>query len=619
MPLTPLLPPTWLLHLLLFTAPALPASLVCLAVFRPARRWVAALAPWAAVPALLLAALKLLDPLATIAVGWAGFATGLRLELDPLGGAFLLLTALLWVTAGWFARGYHADDPARERFFAFFALTMAGNLGVVLAGDLLSFYLSFAVMTFAAYGLVVHDRGDAVMRAGRIYLILALAGEGAILGGIFALGAAGGGAVGFGAELAVAWAVLAEGGGGILGSALPVATLLVLGFGVKAGLVPLHSWLPLAHPVAPTAASALLSGAMVKAGLLGWLRLLPEDLALPILGTTLAVAGLLGAFAGVLLGLPHKDPKTVLAYSTVSQMGYPTLGLGLLLVSPHAAPLLLPAIAAYALHHGVAKGALFLSVGVGDRWAAAGGKGRTRALLWGAALPGAALAGAPFTSGALAKGLLKEGVSEVGGGWYAILDPLLVVAATGTVLLIVRFLLRLERRVARARTEQDGEVGSAASCSGSRILRPWVLLVGIGAGGMFWLPAVIGELPAGALPSPTAGLLSLLLPLGIGGGVAAWVLRRRDGTSGGGWPAPPAGDLVVPLEWGWEWVSRGLRRTGRRIGAAVARVGPGQGVAGRLARWADALVARDLHVMRGLRLGGIILGLVAVLVVALLG
>src|SRR5699024_2367349 len=150
----------------------------------------------------------------------------------------------------------------------------------------------------------------------------------------------------------------------------------LVGFGVKAGTVPLHVWLPLAHPAAPPAASAVLSGAMVKAGLVGWLRLLPSgpdqtgltDGAIPqtvaIFGWVLLVSALAGGFASAVLGVLQNDPKVVLAYSTISQMGFTTAVVAVGLIEPEFGDVTAAAAVLYAVHHGLAKGALFLGVPV---------------------------------------------------------------------------------------------------------------------------------------------------------------------------------------------------------------------------------------------------------------
>ena len=104
-----------------------------------------------------------------------------------------------------------------------------------------------------------------------------------------------------------------------------ILALLIAGLGMKAGLVPFHFWMPLAYSAAPTPASAVLSGAVVKASILGMIRFLPLETALPDWGTALAAAGLFAALYGVVIGITQRDPKVVLAYSSVSQMGSSSL------------------------------------------------------------------------------------------------------------------------------------------------------------------------------------------------------------------------------------------------------------------------------------------------------
>jgi len=667
--------PTAVFHALLVTSLAVPVGLALIWIFRPLRGAVVALAPWAALPALVLALLKLFDRSGSVAMAWGGISTGLRLELDGTGGPFLLLTSLLWVAAGAFARSYHADDEGRERFFAFFALTMTGNLAVVLAGDVLTFYVAFAVMTFSAYGLVVHRRDAVALRAGRVYIVLALAGEAALLMGIFSLGAAAGGQVGFGTELAASWQALAGGGApgansagasgvgpigvgpfGIspFGSTAVVATLLVIGFGVKAGILPLHVWLPLAHPVAPTAASALLSGAMIKAGLLGWLRFLPEDQAIPLLGGALVGIGALGALYGVAVGLAQEDPKTVLAYSSVSQMGSMAIGVGVLILAPPLAGVLLPAIALYALHHGLAKGALFLSVGVAG-WKAPDRSREssparhlpawwTHCVLVGASFPALALAGAPLTSGAGAKTALKGTLGELGGAWYAILDPFLLIAATGTTVLMVRFLFTLRQAVAAAGPEGENSRGQAQPqhAAGRRpqnlrqdlqetlrrgrqwnlpwgLLLPWGALSVLVAVGAWWMPHTVAFLPGTELPSPLTGLPSLLGPVLVGTGIGGMIVWRPRLAGRWGELRIPPGDLLTLLARPTQWAA-GLGSSTRRLSSGFGerlRGGVGTGRTSMVRRYRE-WPPSDLALMRGMVMGGILMGLALLLIASLL-
>jgi len=300
--------------------------------------------------------------------------------------------------------------------------------------------------------------------------------------------------------------------------------LLIAGFGVKAGLPLLHMWLPLAHPIAPAPASAVLSGVMIKAGLLGWLRCLPlGEQALPGAGGALLALGLVAVFFGVALGLAQRDVKTLLAYSSVSQMGYMTLGVGAGLLAPALWPALAAAVGLYAAHHALAKGALFLGAGVlkahGPRpW-----------VLLGLALPALALAGAPFTGGFLAKAGLKQALAGLVAPWPDLLPPLLMSGAFGTALLMAR-LFWLARGVdAHQDNTHQGNKESAAA---------WGFLLAAGL-------AVPWALAAPAWRAATLGpeALPALLPLAAALLVGALALRLK-------WRAPdwPAGDLLIVCE-----------------------------------------------------------------------
>jgi formate hydrogenlyase subunit 3/multisubunit Na+/H+ antiporter MnhD subunit len=243
-----------------------------------------------------------------------------------------------------------------------------------------------------------------------------------------------------------------------------VILLVLVGFGIKAGALPLHVWLPLAHPAAPTPASAVLSGAMIKAGLLGWLRFLPwGQPGTAVWGSSCIVAGMLAAFFGVIVGLNQKNPKTLLAYSSISQMGLMTAGIGIGLSLPEAAPLAIAAVSVYAVHHGFAKGALFLSVGFTS--STAKNYWMRVFLLGGTGLAALALAGAPFTSGMIAKTALKSTVNLLEGSWSEWLGFLLPFAAVGTSLLMICF-LRLLR--------PDNSKGNHFSAG---LWMPWMFVV----------------------------------------------------------------------------------------------------------------------------------------------
>jgi hydrogenase-4 component B len=395
----------------------LPLALAALVLAPASRATALRLAPWAPLPALILAFTVPLD----LRLDLPAVLLGTTLGLDDSGRLFLQFSALVWLVASLFARGWLRDDARQPRFWAFFLATQAGNLGLCLALDAASFYLLFALMTFAAYGLVVHSGSPEALRAGRVYLTMAVAGEAALVAGMLLAVVASG---------SHAFDILSA-------SALsgPAAALLISGFGIKVGVPLLHMWLPLAHPVAPVPASAVLSGVMLKAGLLGWLRFLPlGSHALPEAGTMLMLAGLAAMFLGVAAGLAQREPKVLLAYSSVSQMGYMTLAVGAGLAAPALWPLLLPAVGLYAFHHALAKSALFLGAGLVRV------HGMTRLRLAGLALPALALAGAPMSSGLLAKTQLKIAFDSLSAPWAEVVITLLPFAALGTALLMARLL-----------------------------------------------------------------------------------------------------------------------------------------------------------------------------------
>ena len=498
--------------------------------FRATRPAALRLAPWAALPALILAVFAPPPPGISLRLPWLLLGTELGL-VDDTGRLFLLFTALLWWLGGMYARAYVSDD--RYRFFAYFLLSMSGNLGLILAQDLAGFYLFFALMSFASYGLVVHERTVEALRAGRVYIVLVVIGEVALFTALI-LATAAAGSTGFDAvrrELAQAE------------SRDLIMFLAVVGFGIKAGVLGLHVWLPLAHPVAPTPASAVLSGAMIKAGLLGWLRLFPlGEVALSEWGDAFMVLGLAAAFYGVVVGLTQRDPKTLLAYSSVSQMGILTMAVGLGLTAPDSYPAILTAITVYALHHGLSKGALFLGVGVVGacnteqrRWA--------WIVLW---LPALAIAGAPLTNGMVAKVLLKAQTVNAPDPWGWVLQTLLPLSALATTVLLGRFLILLAQPGAEASGQSSpaGLVWPWALLVASALLLPWWAAPEVS--GLWSQGVVIGSLwPVllGAVLVLAAVLRSVYRPKQLA------ALSTSDGRVTAGYSSSriPPGDVLVPI------------------------------------------------------------------------
>jgi formate hydrogenlyase subunit 3/multisubunit Na+/H+ antiporter MnhD subunit len=452
----------------------------------------------------------------------------LTLSLEPVAAVLLGAASLLWMVAGIYARSYMGKDPNAPRFAEWWLLTLAGSLGVFVAGDLLTFYIAFAIVSLAAWGLVAHDDTPSAYRAGVLYIGLAVFGEVCLLLA-FALLAA----YAPGSSIAIQDVV----------AALPenparhyIVGLLITGFGLKAGLLPLHVWLPIAHPAAPMPASAVLSGAIIKAGVIGLILFLPVDPGLTGWGTALTVIGLLTAYYAVAVGITQQNPKTVLAYSSVSQMGGVVAILGMGLATGNAAAAM--AAAFLAAHHVLVKGALFLSVGVAAR---SSGR-RTWTLLVPAGLLALALGGLPLTGGALAKLAAK---TPLGDGLVAILVTL---AAAGTTLLMLHFVFRLA----------DTRAESPPATAKVGLLVPWLLMASLAVTlPLLLAPGLVDVTVADSL-DPKA-LWSASWPVLLG--VALVVGLRRFGAL---LPRVPEGDLVV--------LGSGAGRVGRSLGDVIERV-----------------------------------------------
>ncbi|MFU8819647.1 MAG: complex I subunit 5 family protein [Desulfurivibrio sp.] len=562
---------------LLLALSILTPLLLPLLLWWPTRREaVLRLAPLAALPALLLALLGVEG--ATLSLPW--LFLGAELRLDATGRVFLLLAAWLWLIATWFAADYLAHDRRSHLFLLFFLPAMAGNFGLIVAQDLISFNVFFSLMGLSAYGLVIHRRDPAALRAGRVYLTMVLLGETLVFIGLVGL---------VWQTKGVVQLVALQGLEGLPG---PLVACLLLGFGIKAGMVPLHFWLPLAHPAAPIPASAVLSGVMIKAGLLGWLRFLPGDGATPDLGPLCVLIGLIAAFYGALKGLTRDDPKTVLAWSSISQMGLLTVGLGLFLGGGEAREPALAAIQLYAVHHGLAKGALFLAVGVAGMafHRSARNAGKVNGipggeLLLGAAvlLPALSLAGAPLTSGFAAKNLL---LTAAGRGetlfvptWLpvwagAITDGrdifpwLLSASSLLTALLMLHFLQRL--RVLHQRKKESARKSGQSPARADGRLLPLVLLAGSGLPLLWFLVPVLAGLQT-MLPDAGWGKYgAAMLPLLLASLLAGLARRFRPRPAGGnGQPPPDAAPaqedrLTVIIRW-WQ---RHVSKT-QHVGAAT--------------------------------------------------
>ncbi len=341
----------------------------------------------------------------------------LVLHATPLAMLFVTLSAVLWFLTTVYAIGYLEGSPNRSRFFGFFSLCVSATTGIAMAGNLLTFVVFYELLTLATWPLVVHNGTPEALRAGRTYLAYTLVG-----GVLLLLGAAW-------LHALVGTVPFIEGGSLSAHPDLPrgpliaAFALLVLGLGVKASLVPLHGWLPLAM-VAPAPVSALLHAvAVVKAGAFGIVRVCYDVYGVRLTSElgVLAPLALLAAVTilyGSVRALQQTSLKRRLAYSTVSQVSYIALGVAVL------GPIATIGGLVHIVHQGVMKITLFFCAGnlaetLGvHRVDALDGVGRRMPLTMAAFTVGAlGMIGVPPTAGFISKWYLGVGALEGQAGW----------------------------------------------------------------------------------------------------------------------------------------------------------------------------------------------------------
>lgn len=378
----------------------------------------------------------------------------MTLRADAMAMIFALLASGLWVLAGFYAVGYLRGAGARNqtRFYAFYALCLSTAFGVALAGDLLTFFIAYELLTITTYPLVTHNSDDQAVSAGRTYLAYLLAGGVLVLLAMIIVFAVTG-QLGFAAGGFVT---------GHLDSGLMIAVFLLfaIGFGTKAGLMPLHAWLPGAM-VAPTPVSALLHAvAVVKGGVFAIGRTIGFVLgpqALAQIGVQSVLSALAGAtiIVASVIALRQDHLKRRLAYSTIAHLAFIVLGFSL--VSPTA----FEGALLHIVNHGVLKITLFFAAGAihiaagKDHVSELDGIGRKMPFTMIAfAVASYGLAGLPPMGGFVSKWHLVLGAFEAG-------QPVFAVVMAGSGLLTAAYLFPIVfRAFFRGPTLPDDGVGA---------------------------------------------------------------------------------------------------------------------------------------------------------------
>lgn len=345
----------------------------------------------------------------------------LRFATDGFRVVYAVLATLLWVMTLLFSKQYFHRHRHLVRYFVFYFITFFSVLGVFFAADLLTLFLFFEIMSFTSYVWVAQEETEAALRASKTYLAVAVIGGLSMLMGIFML------EHGLGtlmiSELRTAATTFLEGEGGNFGNRQTylyvAAALLAVGFGGKAGIFPLHIWLPKAHPAAPAPASALLSGMLTKCGIFGMLLVNCHVLyADATWGKVVLVLGTITMVLGAVSALFSLDIKRILACSSVSQIGFITVGIGMINVMGGDG-IALQGTVYHMVNHTLLKLVLFLAAGViymnthSLDLNAVRGYGRKHPFLAASvAFGGLGLAGIPGFNGYISKTLLHESLVE---------------------------------------------------------------------------------------------------------------------------------------------------------------------------------------------------------------
>lgn len=368
---------------------------------------------------------------------------GIRLTLSSEGIGLILagFALLLWLASLLFSLSWFKAHQDNRRYMMLLGATCTGILITFLGGDFLTLFLGFEIMSLASWGLVIHTQTEEAYSAGGLYLYLGVGG------GLLLL-----------TSLAMVYHYT---GSFAFNPVFPdhapvdtIALLMLAGFGVKAGMVPVHIWLPEAHPAAPVPASALLSGILIKTGAYGVLRTLGMASGLPeilrSLGLTVLLLGIITMTFGVIMALLQHEAKRMLAFHSISQMGYILTGLGVAaFLGAQGGEGLIGGVY-HMLNHSVFKALLFLTAGSVYLYAhhlnlyKLGGMARLLPLTFAFALVAAlGITGFPGLNGFASKTIIHHGLLSAVEvlprlAWT---EKVFMVVSAGTVCSFIKFIL----------------------------------------------------------------------------------------------------------------------------------------------------------------------------------
>jgi len=392
--------------LLLLSTLLWPLVLIGLIVFNRSQQNLNRLLDTAALPSLLAV---FFCPLET-EVNLAWLLLGSAIGIDETSRTFLLFSSILWVFGSYLLR--LENDKG---FKLWYLITLLSSMAAILAKDIPLFFLSYAMMSLSSFGLIIYKRSLEARRAAIVYLLSVILGEMILLSAMLIL-------VNSTGSIELDHIIDREPQNILI-------FLFLIGFGIKAGIPLLHMALPLSYQQMPLAAVVPLAGAVLHLALYGWIKFLPlGQVSLPFWSQTFVLIGSTSFTWGILVGLLQNDPRSLLAYSSISQMGLMTIGLGIGLYNPEHWPLILSILLLYALHHSLLKGNLFIGLGLNMQ---------SRYFL---IFPALIFAGLPFFGGAIVKTLLKEQTHFLPEIWSSFTVLFFALSSVGTGLLMARFL-----------------------------------------------------------------------------------------------------------------------------------------------------------------------------------
>lgn len=302
---------------------------------------------------------------ATVFTGVEGFAAlGLHFEADGFRTLYAMVSAFAWMVACYFAGEYLHHDEHRNRFYLFMLITLGATEGVFLAADFYTLFLFFEMMSFASYVWVTHEENRGALRAASTYLAVAVIGGLVMLMGIFMMYQMAG-TVNIDELFKICRATFEEGNSAVISRIYIAGFCMLFGFGAKAGAFPLHIWLPKAHPVAPAPFSALLSGILTKAGMFGILALSCNMFYEQTdWGNVILIIGVFTMLIGAILAIFSIDLKRTLACSSVSQIGFILVGVGVYDLLGEEGSIAITGSLLHMVNHSLFKLVLFASAGV---------------------------------------------------------------------------------------------------------------------------------------------------------------------------------------------------------------------------------------------------------------